>query len=222
MQEEAQQQLIVAGYIRIPVQWFEKEPDTKEVRSFTVYRSHDDVIPHPTLRAFWLSRIIPVYANHDGSPLEEQPMVSWFDTKTNPRRVHPFAHVYISWAERVMMHVHTGKGNAPVCILKRRVLRQASYCPLRGSLWEESQVEEEYEYESYDGLPALFRLQAWCRLILAQRKAREKRLSPDNLFHGDKESLEFGIRFRKAGIDIQTYHTMSSSSTSSTTTPCRG
>jgi len=83
-------------------------------------------------------------------------------------------------------------------------------------------LEPLLEYEYHDALPALVRLQSWFRSILAQEAARNLRLAPEYLFQCDKDSLEFAIRFRKAGIDMETYRTMSSSSTSSTTTPCRG
>ena len=161
---------VVAGYLQMPEQWFEEDVHSTTVRSFTVYRRGDMLIPPTLLRGFWLECIQPTYANHEGTPLELQSLFNIYDTKSNPRRVHPFAHAYAEWVARVYTHVDDPLSEpAPVLTLKRLLRVLPSKVDFRKPVPEEDPSLQELEYSFHDGLPSLLKIQAWCRKQLARR-----------------------------------------------------
>ena len=159
----------VAGFIRLPVQWFDDEQESYETRDFTLY-CHEDgsFIKNYSLRSFWLSKIQPIYINSMTSPQ----LHDTYDIKSNPRRIHPFAHQYVHWIERVMLHVQTkGRMPPPLCIMKR--------CVLPASLrYRYRYVEQNTHYIEYeDCLPVLVRLQTWCRKCLLRHRSSRNLLA---------------------------------------------
>ena len=161
----------VAGYLQMPEQWFEEDAHSTNVRSFTVYRQGDTLVYPTELRVFWLDRIEPVYANFQGTPLEQQSLFDIYDTKSNPRRVHPFAHAYAEWVERVYAHVdHPLSEPAPMLTLKRFLWKLPSVLEFRKPF---STVDDDavvFDYSLYDGLSSLVKIQAWWRKHLTRRK----------------------------------------------------
>jgi hypothetical protein len=192
----------VAGYLQMPIQWFDNEELTNEVRTFTVYHNDGKVAPHPDLRDFWLSRIVPVYATN------RDHLVHYHDTKSNPRRVHPFAVVYHEWCELVYEHaLNPLTTSVPVCVMKRCVLPASLSLNFRKGLPVD--MEPFLDYSRHDGLPALVSIQCWWRGRKAVRITTQRRMDPDVLFALPKKSQEFYIRLAKAGVDRSTYDTMS-------------
>lgn len=192
----------VAGYLQMPIQWFDNEELTNEVRTFTVYHNDGKVAPHPDLRDFWLSRIVPVYATN------RDHLVHYHDTKSNPRRVHPFAVVYHEWCELVYEHaLNPLTTSVPVCVMKRCVLPASLSLNFRKGLPVD--MEPFLDYSRHDGLPALVSIQCWWRGRKAVRITTQRRMDPDVLFALPKKSQEFYIRLAKTGVDRSTYDTMS-------------
>lgn len=186
----------------MPAQWFDTDAETDEVRSFTVYRDEDGkVLPHPELRDFWVACIKPVYANNKGRDPVTMPLLHYYDTKSNPRRIHPFAVVYYEWCEKVY------QGLNPVCLMRPCVLPVSLCFNYREGLPDH--LIRFQEYSTHDGLPRLIRLQSWWRRMLAVEEARRRRMDPENLFALAPKSRECYVRLVKAGIDVSTYDTMS-------------
>lgn len=196
----------VAGYLQMPERWFEIDSPSDRVRSFTVYRKEGTLVPHPDLRRFWMSCILPVYQNNKrGDPIT-QPLVHYYDTKSNPRRVHPFAVAYHEWCDKVYAGLSNPLATAPVCILKKCILPTSLFFNFREGLPDHMEPLLQYDY--HDGLPALVRLQAWGRGRLAIKTAEDRRMDPEMLFRLPAKSRELYIRLAKAGIDASTYDTM--------------
>ena len=194
----------VAGYIQMPVQWFDNEEVTNEVQTFTVYHNDGKIISNPALRNFWLSRIQPVYA------VNSTTLLQYYDTKSNPRRVHPFAVLFHEWYELVYKHARDpSKTLAPVCVMRRCVLPASLCLNFREGLPVD--MEPFLDYSRHDALPALVSLQCWWRGRKAIDIASQRRMEPDILFAPSKKSREFYVRLAKAGIDASTYDTMSAS-----------
>jgi len=192
----------IAGYLQMPVQWFDNEEVTNEVRTFTVYHKDGKIISNPTLRDFWLSRIQPVYAN------VSKDLVDYYDLKTNPRRIHPFAVVYHDWCERLGDYIRNPLMTpAPVCVMKRCIIPISLCLNFRQGL--PTDMEPRLHYSYHDALPALVTLQCWWRCIKARDISTQIRMDPDVLFALPKKSPEFYIRLAKAGVDRSTYDTMS-------------
>lgn len=190
-----------AGYVKIPVQWFDADAPSNEVKAFTLYRKDGgELMPNPDLRNFWVDRIQPVYCNHKGRDPATMPLIQHYDTKSNPRRIHPYAYVYHEWCQRVH------RKEVPLCILKPCVLPISACSNYREGL--ASSMDYLYEYSMHDGRPALIRLQSWWRYLRALKLAQEMRLDPDMMFALPPKSRELYIRLSKAGIDASTYNIM--------------
>lgn len=192
----------ITGYLQMPVQWFDNEEANEEVRTFTVHHKDGKMVSNPQLRDFWLSRIQPVYAN------VSKELVHYYDTKTNPRRIHPFAVVYHDWCEKLGDHIRNPwRTSAPVCVMKRCIIPISLCLNFREGL--PATMEPLLQYSYHDALPALVTLQCWWRYIKARNISTQIRMDPDVLFALPKKSREFYIRLAKAGVDASTYDTMS-------------
>ena len=193
------------GYLQMPVQWFDTDPLSNDVRTFFVYATDGQLEPIPELRQLWLSCIQPVYANPSDSLL-----IHYYDTKSNPRRVHPFAVVYWEWCNKVYDYMDNPHlQQKPVCVLKRCVLPGKYSFRFREDL--PPSMEYWINYSHHDGLPSLMKLQSWCRQCLAQRVVHFRRMDPEVLFSFPPGSRERIVRFSKLGIRPSTYETMSAS-----------
>ena len=150
------------GYLQFPEQWFDNEPENEHVRTFSLWGNLNlqqlkDESSLSQIRTFWLSRIQSIYGNSFSDSL----LLNFYDTKTNPRRIHPFAHIYISWVNKVFEFLHGETDHAPVCVMKRLVLpSQYLICYKNGLPLE---MKDLLEYKYYDGYPSLVRIQRWWR-----------------------------------------------------------
>ena len=209
----------ICGQISMPTQWFEM--DAMERRTFTLYcdkKTETFSVDSATrLREFWIRCIRPTYY----SPSSPNFIVHRFDTKSNPRRIHPFVRAFIDWYESVLLYIKkyvettttTPTRHIPVLICGSLVFPQECTRNFRKIEREDS----DYLYQAHikklyirwewmkkqDVETAILKIQSMFRMKKAIQHADQLRLDPDILF--SKETLH--CRLSKVGVE-KTYRAM--------------
>lgn len=155
----------VCGYVVLTDHWFEDDPPASTT-GYTIYvNPKNDNLPifDRKLREHWESAIKPKYAN------SQRTFFTYYDIKSNPRRIHPFQKAYSSWYLTEVPEFVQGLTNRPpVLILKPVSVQRCGY-------WRDGLNDVEITKansniirtdEFYQKLSIL---QRWCRSI-CQRK----------------------------------------------------
>lgn len=101
---------IVAGYIILNSKWFEEDDDFHNSTFHIIYTDESkNIINHDGFRDAWIRAMRPVYGRRS------RDLIHYFDTKSNYRRLHPFASAIQKWYSRVLYYI---KNYYPNCRLK--------------------------------------------------------------------------------------------------------
>ena len=212
----------ICSQVSIPTQWFETgmdTPDEMERRTFTLYADRQTgkfiVDSASKLREFWIRCIQPIYYT---SNIFDNHIVHYKDTKSNPRRIHPFAIAFISWYNSTLLYIMEyigGKKKRPIPVLICGSLVLPRECIRNFRRMERGDIDYllqphikklfiRWEWMTKQDVEAMIiKIQSMFRRKKAIRHANELRLDPDILFC--KETLYY--RLSKVGVD-KTYHTM--------------
>lgn len=178
------------GFLRAHLPWFEDNTDTmtrsefsnfwirdsqdspSQTKDFTLYYDTNTMKMEYSedFRTFWVKGIQPVYPNGNLPPH----LIGFYDMKSNPRRIHPYAHVISAWYDRVIQFLNGEEQYPPVCVLKKALL------PLH-LCFSYRQLEKktdpvpfcQYKYQDHDALLFLIRIQVWWRESIRKRKMKK-------------------------------------------------
>lgn len=104
----------ICGYIVITSEWFDDDCIDPDVKSFWIKSKDGNVIYDKSLRRAWELAIQPQYVNRNSSSI-----FSYFDLKSNPRRVHPFATTFEDWfCREIYSYLNGTQKMLPVLILR--------------------------------------------------------------------------------------------------------
>lgn len=104
----------VCGYLVITNLWFDDDDGDPETRSFWLQAKDGEVVYDKSIREAWEKAICPQYVN-----MNYTSMFSYFDLKTNPRRIHPFATVFEDWfCREIYSYINGTQKVIPVLILR--------------------------------------------------------------------------------------------------------
>ena len=200
---------IFCGRISLPTKWFDNDT-VDEIAEFSFYYNPDNRELYSTEEwyTYWKICIHPLYKprrrlNANKTPFNT--IVSVYDFKSNPRRIHPYATIIVNFADKIHNFIRNHNEIPPYFVLPKIILPSSLLSNYRDEL------PEEYKYlwnkDRYCMHNFATKIQSCYRRFLAVRVAESIRMDPDSLFTADKSIID--IRLRKCGIDPATYHKMS-------------